>query len=390
MSGGVVQLAALGAQDVHLTGKPEVSFFRSTYKRHTHFAQSVERQLIQGTPASGAMSSIRIERKGDLLSYMYLTAKDSTGLVQNIDWTKAIEKLELYIGGQLIDTQDSTYNYLIASVLMADNFNQRFMGTSTTTNAAPASAAQNTIVNSFYPFKFFFCKDWTLSLPLVGLQFHDIEIRIYWLGGSPTIGPSATTVSNYTFEAWANFMYLDGSEREYFAKSDMDILITQVQRVVCPADYTAELVFSHPVKFIASNCATAYSSYAQQLKTQINGVDVGEYRGLPHWKDVPQYYHTQYALSGADGGRSQPGNPTPVVIVPFCLDTAKLQPTGTLNFSRIDSYRLLSLLGSGYPLMGTTANNILGRSDQITNYIYAVNYNILRIQKGMAGLLYSN
>lgn len=386
MSGGVVQLAALGAQDVHLTGKPEVSFFRSNYKRHTHFAQSVERQLIQGTPASGAMSSIRIERKGDLLSYMYLTAKDSTGLVTKIDWTKCVDKIELYIGGQLIDTQDSTYNYLIAPVLMADNFNKRFLGTGTT-----AGTSQNTIVNTFYPFKFFFCKDWTTCLPLVGLQFHDVEIRIYWLGGNPVIGPASATHANYTFECWGNFLYLDGPEREYFAKSDMDMLITQVQRVVCPADYTAELVFSHPIKFIAANCATAYDTYAKQLKTQINGVDVGEYRGLPHWKEVPQYYHTEYALAGADGGATQPGNPSPVFVVPFCLDTAKLQPTGTLNFSRIDSYRLLSVLGSGFPLVaGASSNNIFGRSDQTTTYIYAVNYNILRVQKGMAGLLYSN
>ena len=48
MSGGIAQLVAVGAQDAHLVGSPEVSFFRSTYKRYTNFSQTVERQVIQG------------------------------------------------------------------------------------------------------------------------------------------------------------------------------------------------------------------------------------------------------------------------------------------------------------------------------------------------------
>ena len=79
MSGGVVQLVAVGAQDAWLTGKPEVSFYRSNYKRYTHFANSVERQVIQGQPIAGGISTIRFEKKGDLLSYVYLTIRDNNG-----------------------------------------------------------------------------------------------------------------------------------------------------------------------------------------------------------------------------------------------------------------------------------------------------------------------
>ena len=375
MSGGTVQLVAIGAQDAHLSGKPEVSFFRSNYKRHTHFAQSVERQVIQGSIGSGAMSTIRIERKGDLLSYMYLTAKDSTGLVTAVDWTKHIDKIEMYIGGQLIDTQDQTFNYLIEPVCMADTYSKRYLGNAT---GADASTVRTNIINTWFPFKFFFCKDYQNSLPLVGLQFHDVEFRIYW----------ATPSASYLYECWANFLYLDNSEREYFASTDLDMLIWQVQRVLLPADYRAELVFNHPIKFIASN-VSVYTSGSQQVKTQINGTDVGEYRGLPHWVEVPQYYHTPYGFSNP--GTTQPGAASNVFMIPFCLDTSKLQPTGTLNFSRIDSYRLLSLLGSGVPLTATSGTTIFNSGSlSPTPYIYAVNYNILRIQKGQAGLLYSN
>jgi len=72
MSGGIAQLVAVGAQDAHLVGQPEVSFFRSNYKRHTNFAQTVERQVIQGNPSTGGMSTVRFERKGDMVGYVYI------------------------------------------------------------------------------------------------------------------------------------------------------------------------------------------------------------------------------------------------------------------------------------------------------------------------------
>lgn len=73
MSGGIAQLVAVGAQDAHIVGNPEVSFFRSTYKRHTNFAQTVEKQVIQGNPSTNGMSTVRFERKGDMLGYAYIS-----------------------------------------------------------------------------------------------------------------------------------------------------------------------------------------------------------------------------------------------------------------------------------------------------------------------------
>ena len=111
MSGGIAQLVAIGAQDAHLVGQPEVSFFRSNYKRHTNFAQTVERQVIQGNPSDDGMSTVRFERKGDMLGYVYLTPVGSDGATQEYsaaDLAAQINKVELLIGGQVIDTQDRT------------------------------------------------------------------------------------------------------------------------------------------------------------------------------------------------------------------------------------------------------------------------------------------
>lgn len=361
MSGGVTQLLAVGAQDVYLTNDPEVSFFRSNYKRYTHFSQSVERQTIQTNPNPGSMSTVRIERKGDLLGYTYLTATSTaTTLITNIDWSQAIDKIELYIGGQLIDTQDSTFNYLIAPVTMSETYNKRFHGT---------TATYTTANNTFYPLKFFFCSDFQSTIPLIGIPFSDIELRIYW---------GSTMTNTYQYDIWSDFMYLDGPERDYFQNSSgpLDVLMWQVQRQLIPTSSTAELSFNQPIKFLAAN-VLAYTSGTQQLKTQINGTDISIFKGLPHYVDVPQYYHTHYGINnpGAVGGAAQPPN---VLIIPYCLDTTKLQPTGTVNFSRIDSFRIVSPIALG------------GGIFPAGSYMYGVNYNVLRVMNGMASLLYAN
>lgn len=576
MSGGIVQLVATGAQDAWLSGKPEVSFFRSNYKRYTHYAHSVERQVIQGTPQAGSISLVRFEKKGDLLSYVYFTARDSNNsTVSGLDWSKVIDKVELLIGGQVIDTQDFQWMSDVEPVVGAQNFSQRYLNfnTSGVTNQK----------NSFFPLKFFFCKDYFLALPLVAVQFHDVELRISWssqLGSTLTFGPTTnpslsalpqatinvasavvtavasnvafisynsvngplftgslltrsitpdantlaivkqvgnvssasnvtvsfsntdtisnvlpaanstlnvfapastalvvantiittsstsatlkinsvnspvagagiqagqyvaglpltgpvvvgssnattvtvtfgaqvdppltaaivgtqlgfftgtstttTTYANLQFVCWANFIYLDQAERKFFADNSHDLLIHQVQRVPMGSNPVQELALAHPVKFIAfqsqryenviqnGNNAQAASSY--MMKTQINGVDVGEFRHLPSWVDAPQYYNTPF-------GYVHNNLQANVAIISYCLDTSKNQPTGTINFSRLDTYRIVTPVTLSDPATGRTGPLALA-SPLITNpYMYAVNYNVLRIQNGLGSLLYAN
>ena len=574
MSGGVVQLVAVGAQDAWLTGKPEVSFYRSNYKRYTHYSNSVERQVIQGQPIAGGISTIRFEKKGDLLSYVYLTVRDSNGAqMVNVDWTKVIDKVELLIGGQIVDTQDIEYMTDIEPITGAQNYSQRYLNLNSTTF--------NNQKNTFLPLKFFFCKDWSVCLPLIGLQFHDVEVRITWstylsqtvsigsttypvlsslpaatmnvisdsvlssntanlyvvqtdgplfpgmlavgpssnlqtnvavvqsfsnvstgntssnviisfsntsagyIGGtfltgntvslyqplvsaqvnpaigaqgtaststtlvvtgqvsqvgssiqvgqyvaglpftgpvyvsnvylsnvivsypSQTIGPvpsgltisfvggtaqTTTTYASLQYQAWTNFVYLDQTERDYFAKVPQnDLLITQVQRVVLGTNPVQELALAQPVKFLAFPCVNYAQIYANgngsltasnyQLKTQVNGVDVGDSRALIHFVDVPQYYNTPY-------GYAHNNSVANVAIISYCLDTSKLQPTGTLNFSRLDTFRIVVPPTLTNGVVGLYNTNIT--SAYPTPYLYAVNYNILRIQNGLGSILYAN
>jgi len=407
MSGGIVQLVAIGAQDAYLTGKPEVSFYRSTYKRYTHFANSVERQLIQGTPSAGGISTIRFEKKGDLMSYVYLTARDSTGAqVPLLNWASVIDKIDLLIGGQVIDTQDAYWMNNIEPVVGATNTNQRLLPKYDSV-LTPQQAGFNN--NSFQALKFFFCKDWQSALPLVALQYHDVELRITWaatlnqtayVGGS-TVAPVGTKYQDLQYILWTNFIYLDQTERDFFAKTSQDMLITQVQRQFVPTAPVMELAFAHPVKFLAfqsNNYVQAYTATTVpagqgptnasflQFKTQVNGTDIGESRSLLSWVDANQYYHTPNGYAPYNGAVSN------VAIVPYCLDTSKLQPTGTLNFSRIDTYRLItpSNINLQSIVQGTSSAATTAAGMSASPYIYAVNYNILRIQNGMGAVLYSS
>ena len=348
MSGGIAQLVAVGAQDVHLVGQPEVSFFRSTYKRHTNFSQTVERQVIQGNVSNGGMSTVRFERKGDMLGYVYIVPNSGTQTTaySATDWRTKISKVELLVGGQVIDEQDSIFSTLIAPALSATSSAKSISGNLFGGNGS----------SRFYPLRFSFCESWQSALPLISLQYHDVELRITW----------GTAAATDKWDVYANYAYLDTQEREMFAGSPQNMIMTQVQKAIASGSKIQEMNFNHPVKFIASADASdlAILGNSNKLKLQINGTDVADYKFAdPHFTTVPLYYHS----SNGDSSTAKK-----LFFYPFCLDVSKLQPTGSLNFSRLDSARIV--------------NDTLVNTDDI----YGVNYNVLRIENGMGGLLYSN
>jgi hypothetical protein len=364
MSGGITQLVAIGAQDAHLVGNPEVSFFRSTYKRHTNFSHTVERQIIQGTVSNNGTSTIRFERKGDLLGYVYLVINDGTDTLRLADlatpasakWPDLISKVQLLIGGQIVDEQDSVFTSEIATDLMAQNLSKSKGGVQQ---------------DRFYALKFFFCQDWQSMLPLVSLQYHDVELRITW-GPYASSATSTINGNNIRWDCYSYFAYLDTDERADLANKPQNLLMFQIQKSIASKTRVQDLAFNHPIKWMASsniasvpvsNPATGLFSSSNKIKLQINGTDVADFvTPAPHFTAASTYYHVPFDND----------NPDFLFVYPFCLDTAKLQPTGTLNFSRLDSARIVS------------------QTDNITDDVYACNYNVLRIQNGMGGLLYAN
>lgn len=216
-----VQLLARGVQDVWLTGDPQVSFYRSTYRRHEQFAADT---ILHHVPLSG---TVPIQRKGDLLGYMFLTAHDLNGkLVPGLDWSTLIDKVDLVIGHQTICSHDITYLNTIRPTLEASNWSQRLGRT------------------EFQPLGFFTDN---LPFPLSNLRYTDIDVDI-------SIKSQA-----YRYRLWTQQIFLSDSERKWFDTTTHRLLIPQVQRV----NLTNEPSFHGPIKYIAwpsVNYSNVYSS----------------------------------------------------------------------------------------------------------------------------------
>ena len=172
-NGAVAQLVSRGAQDVWISGKPSITFFNSKFKTHTNFSYFNQVQTVEGDAKPGNFSTVKFKRSADLLGYTYLVAKrlDNGECAMVTDWRGIIDKVELRIGGRVIDTQDSEFSETLAIDLLSNSYAKSY-GASLHGGSGTGSY--------FYPFRFFFCEEWNTCLPLSALQFHDVEFRIYW------------------------------------------------------------------------------------------------------------------------------------------------------------------------------------------------------------------
>ena len=175
MSAALIDLVSVGAQDVYITGDPQVSFFRQNYKRHTNFAIKPERMDYIGTFGSSNEVVIPIRSKGDLLSYVWIEATNinlkNDNAASLFSSAAAPTEFSLYIGGQEVCKMDSLFVAGGHNVLYNES---QAIATSATTSYDNGENASS----GSYVIPFFFSEDWTISLPLVGLQYHEVEIRI--------------------------------------------------------------------------------------------------------------------------------------------------------------------------------------------------------------------
>jgi hypothetical protein len=366
MSGALVDLVAKGVQDAYLTGNPEVSFFRQKYSRHTNFAMKPVKLVPQGTAGANSEISIKIPNKGDLLSYIWLDLTQTTvgGNGFNAD-TSNPAIFELYIGGQLIDRQDATFMALHWQKFLADSGAKAMpMNVDEGDNAIRDQIFASTIL----PLHFFFCD--SSPLPLVALQYHEVEIKIKFSSGDPGV-----------VNAYANYIMLDTHEREWFVNNDHELLIEQVQRIPVTTGNDSNPVFdlsllNHPVKCLLWTNPTSKSYNTGDVMIYLNGTALFN-DDMPDkfFTYVQGYYHSEHGSellkgkSGTEGGYS-------MKMYSFAQKVSKHIPTGTCNFSRLDNAEL-KIRGQ----VNGTVNNV---------YLNAVNFNILRIKKGMAGVAFSN
>jgi hypothetical protein len=376
MSAALVELVSVGAQDAYIKGDPQVSFFRQNFKRHTNFALKPERLDYIGSFAGGNEVVIPIKSKGDLLSYIWIenpgiaipgNSGDNTGLYHQ---DAAPTEFSLYIGGQEVVRLDSMFIQGVHNVLYQEN--QARASTSVSLGELKQSATtDNNNIAGHYRIPFFFSEDWTKALPLVAMQYHEVELRIKCRPGLDALTP----------KVYGMYAYLDSEEREHFTSTDHEILITQVQyQPASKTDTSIDLTyFNHPVKalhLVNGRGATQAWTNANNFKFDTASLYIN---GLALYENMTSVFH--HTVVPENHCSVVPDDLLQTISLftwPFCLTMNKSQPSGTLNFSRIDNAKL-TMDG-----LQTHANN----SDN--HRVYAVNYNILRVKDGMAGVAFSN
>ena len=243
-----MQLVAYGAQDIYLTGNPQITFFKVVYRRHTNFSMEAIEQTWNGTSTSDGRCTATISRNGDLVYRMYLQV-DATGnsTVDNPGATY-ITNVEVEIGGQRIDshtgdwmetwaelTEPNTSGTVANQGVFATLFQLMSAMGGYNSNSGAVPAGIYTI-----PLQFWFCRNAGLALPLIALQYHEVKIIL-----DHTISTSWTSINSHSL--WADYIYLDTDERRRFAQVSHEYLIDQVQDQSWE-NTSKDLHFNHPVK----------------------------------------------------------------------------------------------------------------------------------------------
>ena len=267
--GGLMQLVAYGAQDVYLTGKPEITFFKAVYKRHTNFAIECIPQTFLGNPGSGKTVSCPLTRNGDLVTNMVLKCDISgtagaqgtiPGDYSNWAWCDnvgyaLIDNVELEIGGSKIDRHYGDFMYVWHS-LTNDGAHDKAHNTMIGHTKAMRTFDRTDHADTLYvPLQFFCCRNDGLALPLIALQYHDVRLNFTFSKLANLVNYVGVTPTDLTLEnveLLVDYVFLDTDERKRFAQSSHEYLIEQVQftgdETVKGTNENIKLNFNHPCK----------------------------------------------------------------------------------------------------------------------------------------------
>jgi len=215
-----MQLVAYGAQDVYLTGNPQITFWKVTYRRYTNFAIESIEQTFNGQADFGRRVQCTISRNGDLAyrTYLQVTLPEINQLMGMNSFNGAaatgvyarwldcpgeqlIAQVEVEIGGQRIDRQYGDWmhiwNQLTTTAEQARGYNKMIGNTTQLTFitdpsfadvdgpcdsmaprqvCAPRNALPETTL--YIPLQFWFCTNPGLALPLIALQYHEVKINL--------------------------------------------------------------------------------------------------------------------------------------------------------------------------------------------------------------------
>jgi hypothetical protein len=411
--GGLLQLVAHGKQDVYLTGNPQMTWFKMVYRRYTNFAIESQPMYFDGTPDFGKRITCLVPRRGDLLGQIILevtlpaitlTDKTPVSYVNSIGHA-LIQEINIEVGEQEIDKQNGEWleiwsNYTTTTDKRTgfNNMIGKVDGFSPPTLFGP--------LKLYIPLRFWFCKNPGMALPLIALQYHPIRINLtlrplnqlffsqaLTTPVCTTLEPSPASITELML--WGDYVFLDVEERRRFVSSMHEYLIEQIQYTslipISPGatSGTLPLEFNHPIRelfwYIQRDDMTRYHEYfnysslgtfevgrRRDILTsavlQLDGFDRFQVRDAGYFRLVqPWQYHTvipeQYFLYSYS----------------FALRPEDIQPSGSMNASRMDSIKLVV----------TVDPVLVNRIGTLHTRVYGINHNVFRIADGFGGVLFT-
>ena len=305
MAGGLMQLVSYGAQDIYISGNPQITFWKILYKRHTNFAMEAIEVTFNGQADFGKRVTAIINRNADLMYRTYvqvvLPTVDLTqeSSITRFRWLNSlghllIHQVELEIGGQRIDRQYGDWMQIwtqlsqdagtVAAldemignthdlVLLKDKtgfvLDGSCSGSELTNSCVPRSGCPAKTL--YIPLQFWFCRNPGLAIPLIALQYHEVRINVEfqtWANcvsydtvtaatsfGSGTASsgtPSQGIMQLTAASLYVDYVYLDTEERRRFAQQSHEYLIEQLQYTgaesITSSSNKIQLNFNHPVK----------------------------------------------------------------------------------------------------------------------------------------------
>lgn len=267
MAGGLMQLVAYGAQDVYLTGNPQITFFKVVYRRYTNFAMETIENYFVGNIKFGNKLTIKIPKTGDLINKLYIKIVVNSvevPLYNRFAWVRKlghaiIDTAEVEIGGTIIDRHYGVWMDIWYELSRNSNhdygYSKLIGDVNIMTNYDNISKPEYTLL---IPLQFWFNRYVGLSVPLIAMQYNDIIINIYISEKQKLIIKDTTyddtNISIKEASILINYIYLDTDERRRFAYVGHEYLIEQVQcngpvKVLQPTA-TYILNYNHPTKEI--------------------------------------------------------------------------------------------------------------------------------------------
>jgi hypothetical protein len=403
MSGSISQLGAVGKQDIDTVIRPTLTFFKSVFKKHTNFAIEPKHAEFQGTIGWDRRQTCLIPRQGDLISKIYLYVKIAnldTGLggARFVDdlGRAMLEEVSLEIGSVIYDRLYPEYMHAYEEVT-TDRERQLGKLTGKSQSVPQLVAwAQNT-QHLYVPLTFYFHDDIGSSLPLVGLHLTDVKVNVKTKAKAAVIvgnpAPYVVTSTDAEIQEMYLFMeiiFLDEPERVWMSSSELKYVITQTQYLGLHSilagvrESKIDLTFNHPTKELIFMGRTDTNTAALNYFNFV-GQETGEFLG-ELFKQLTlklnnnnrfdaQYAHYFRVLQNKNHHTRIPDKH--VYSYCFSLYPEDPNPSGSLNFSRIDTARFL---------MEFTA--ALG--DGLSVFVYARNVNVVSIASGVSLLRFSS